>query len=250
MVRDIYEDLGYEEESLEEASPVMSDATTDYLKSIGGYSVLSREEEAAFFERIKAGDLDAANEFVKHNLKLVVSVAKGYTGKGIELDDLIQEGNLGLYKAIDKFDPARGNKFSTYAVWWIKQGITNCFKKQESFISLDMPRGGESEDSDMTIGDSIEDVNAVDPEEAAIAAVRRTEVAQAMECLTDREQSVLKMRYGFGEDEKTLPEVGRALGLSCEGVRRIEASAFRKMKRMLGSDYMDCHRESVWDMAA
>ena len=236
--------------------------------------------------RVQRGEREARTakkEMVEANLRLVISIAKKYTNRGLQLMDLVQEGNIGLMKAVDKFEYRRGYKFSTYATWWIRQAITRAIADQARTIripvhmietinklnrvarqmlhemgreptpeeyaeKLDMPKEkvrkvlkiakepisletpvGDEEDS--TLGDFIEDKNAVLPLDAAIQSNLRETTTQVLSSLTAREERVLRMRFGIGmSEDKTLEEVGQQFYVTRERIRQIEAKALRKLK--------------------
>ena len=117
------------------------DPIRDYMRKISVFPLLTREEESALGERIKAGDKEAKDKMINSNLRLVVNVAKRYTGQGLSFEDLIQEGNAGLMRAVEKFDYRLGNKFSTYGTWWIKQGITRAIADQAKTIRVPVHTG-------------------------------------------------------------------------------------------------------------
>lgn len=119
-----------------DSSEIIADSTKTYLLEIGSYKLLSREEEIELFTRYRNGDMDAKDEIIKRNLRLVVSVAKDYSKSSIPFIDLIQDGNIGLIKAVDKFDLDRGTKFSTCAVWWIRQSILRSLAEKEKPIRI------------------------------------------------------------------------------------------------------------------
>ena len=264
----------------------MNDPVRMYLKEIGRVSLLTADEEIALAKRIEAGDEEAKQELAEANLRLVVSIAKRYVGRGMNFLDLIQEGNMGLMKAVDKFDYRLGFKFSTYATWWIRQAITRALADQDRMIripvhvvesinkmnriqrtlqqdldrdakpeelaaemnepvakvheiitvaknqetdSLDKPVG---EEGDSQLGDLLEDNKAVNPEEFTAFEMLKDQLSGMMgEYLTDREATVLRLRFGLENDEPhTLEEVGRQLGVTRERVRQIEAKAVKKLK--------------------
>jgi len=306
-----------------------SDPVRTYLKEIGKVSLLTGAEEVALAQRIEAGlqavagiaalefaygpngipDSEAAplerlvadgfqakKALIEANLRLVVSIAKRHMGRGLLFLDLIQEGNLGLIRAVEKFDHTKGFKFSTYATWWIRQAITRAIADQartiripvhmvetintvlrmqrvllqelgreptveelaakvdmlparvreiqriaQEPVSLETPVGQED---DSSLGDFIEDQQAVAPADAAARALLSEAVGEALEELSERERQVVRLRFGLEDGQvRTLEEVGREFGVTRERIRQIEAKTLAKLRHPIRSqklrDYLD-----------
>lgn len=274
----------------------LEDHVRMYLKEIGKVPLLTAEEEVELAIRIEHGDEAAKDRLNEANLRLVVSIAKRYVGKGMQFLDLIQEGNLGLLKAVEKFDYRKGYKFSTYATWWIRQAITRAIADQartiripvhmvetihklgrvsrqlsqelgkdptpeqiaqemnmpvdkvreimkisQDPVSLETPVG---EEEDSHIGDFIPDDDAPAPSESAAAILLREQLMEVLETLTQREQKVLRLRFGLDDGcQRTLEEVGKEFHVTRERIRQIEAKALRKLRHPSRSkklkDYID-----------
>ena len=260
----------------------VSDSVRLYLKEISNYPLLTAEEEIALAKRIEAGDTYAREQLAQANLRLVVNIAKRYRRSTYSFLDLIQEGNIGLMKAVDKFDYRKGFKFSTYATWWIRQAISRAINDKSRIIripvhqcerinkvrramrelsqtlgrevtpediaekldmpveqvdtllnysmdavSLDTPVG---EEQDSQLSDYIRDEGSPEPEAAAVASSMRESVVGLFDCLTVREEAILRLRFGLDDGrEKTLDELGQIYGLTRERIRQIEAKALRKL---------------------
>ena len=256
-----------------------------YLQEIGQIPLLTEEEEKELGKRLAGGDLSAREQLEEGNLRLVVSLAKHYTGRGLPLLDLIQEGNMGLMHAAEKYDYTKENRFSTYASWWIKEAMQRAIDQQsreirvpvhvaenmkkvqraakelqqelgrdaspeeialrlgdrtaeevqdilnyfQTPVSLETPIGEDGEDS---LEDLVEDKTETTPEQAMNILVQREEVKELLEALNDREQEVIRLRYGL-EDGKshTLEEIGGILGVTRERARQIEARAMEKLRK-------------------
>ena len=261
----------------------MDDPVRMYLKEIGKVPLLTADEEIELARRMEAGDESAKKRLCEANLRLVVSIAKRYVGRGMLFLDLIQEGNLGLIKAVDKFDYTKGYKFSTYATWWIRQAITRSIADQartiripvhmvetinklirvsrqllqtygreptpeeialemglsvekvreiqkiaQEPVSLETPIG---EEEDSHLGDFIPDEEVPAPAEAAAFSMLKEQLVEVLDTLTDREQKVLKLRFGLEDGRaRTLEEVGKEFEVTRERIRQIEAKALRKLR--------------------
>jgi RNA polymerase primary sigma factor len=229
------------------------DAFQAFLERIGTYRLLRPEEELELARRIERGDLSAKERMVCANLRLVVSVARQYSGPGLPFLDLVQEGMLGLIRAVEKFDWRKGFRFSTYATWWIRQAVERARdgkgdairlpvgvvrRQRQGLASSEVPRvvaslDGRlgSGDEDVTLGDLLAD-DGPTPFELAEQAVRRRALDAALDDLPVRERHVLWLRYGLaGGQPEPLREVGRRLGLTTERVRQIERAALTRLGR-------------------
>ena len=274
----------------------IEDPVRMYLKEIGKVPLLTAEEEIELAKRMELGDEEAKKRLAEANLRLVVSIAIRYVGRGMLFLDLIQEGNLGLIKAVEKFDYRKGYKFSTYATWWIRQAITRAIADQartiripvhmvetinklirvsrqllqelgreptpeeiaeemnmpvervreilkisQEPVSLETPIG---EEEDSHLGDFIQDDNVPVPADAAAFTLLKEQLVEVLSTLTDREQKVLRLRFGLDDGRaRTLEEVGKEFNVTRERIRQIEAKALRKLRHPSRSrklkDYLD-----------
>ena len=272
-----------DEELLGSNSAKVNDPVRMYLKEIGVVPLLSNEEEKELAIAVENGDLEAKQRLAEANLRLVVSIAKRYVGRGMQFLDLIQEGNMGLMKAVDKFDYSKGFKFSTYATWWIRQAITRAIADQartiripvhmvetinklvreqrnllqelgqdptpeqiaermdmtpdkvreilkiaQEPVSLETPIG---EEDDSHLGDFIEDEVIENPVDYTTRVVLREQLDEVLDTLTDREENVLRLRFGLDDGKmRTLEDVGKVFNVARERIRQIEAKALRKLR--------------------
>ena len=263
------------------------DSVRMYLREIGKIPLLSVDEENALADKVLKGDKKAKDKMVEANMRLVVSIAKRYSGRGLDLLDLIQEGNTGLLRAVDKFDPAKGFKFSTYATWWIRQAITRAIADQartiripvhmvetinkvlrttrkltqelnrepsveeiakelemevekveyvmrikQDIASLDASVGRDGDDEDSVLGDFVEDEERASPEDSAVTQILKEQLATILSTLSEREQKIIKLRFGIGgERPHTLEEVGAEFSVTRERIRQIEAKALSKLRK-------------------
>lgn len=261
----------------------IDDPVRMYLKEIGKVPLLTALEEVELAKKMEDGDEEAKKQLAEANLRLVVSIAKRYVGRGMLFLDLIQEGNLGLIKAVEKFDYTKGFKFSTYATWWIRQAITRAIADQartiripvhmvetinklirikrqllqelgrdptpeeialememepdkvreilkiaQEPVSLETPIG---EEEDSHLGDFIPDDEVQAPSDVATFTLLREQLSNVLHTLTDREQKVLRLRFGLDDGRaRTLEEVGKEFDVTRERIRQIEAKALRKLR--------------------
>ncbi|MBR0465797.1 RNA polymerase sigma factor RpoD [Candidatus Saccharibacteria bacterium] len=289
------DDLEKEEELSDEELAITAenvDAFADdsvrlYLREIGKIPLLTPEEEAELAQRIVKGDKKAKDKMVESNMRLVVSIAKRYGGRGLDFLDLIQEGNTGLLRAVEKFDPSKGFKFSTYATWWVRQAITRAIADQartiripvhmvetinkvlrttrkltaelnreptneeiakaldmepekvdyvmrikQDIASLDASIGREGDDEDSVLGDFVEDEERDSPEDSAANQILKEQLSEIIATLTDREQKIIRLRFGIGGGRPhTLEEVGAEFDVTRERIRQIEAKALSKLRK-------------------
>lgn len=266
---------------------ISDDSVRLYLREIGKIPLLNSEEELELAQKVVAGDKRAKDKMAEANMRLVVSIAKRYSGRGLDFLDLIQEGNTGLLRAVEKFDPDKGFKFSTYATWWIRQAITRAIADQartiripvhmvetinkllrtqrrmtqelnreptieelakelemepdkveyvikikQDITSLDAGVGRDGEDEDSVLGDFIEDEDGATPEESATNQLLKEQVQAVLSTLSDREQKIIKMRFGLENGKShTLEEVGQEFAVTRERIRQIEAKALAKLRK-------------------
>ena len=289
------DDIENEEELSDEdlaITPENVDAFADdsvrlYLREIGKIPLFTAEEEADLAQRIVKGDKKAKDKMVESNMRLVVSIAKRYGGRGLDFLDLIQEGNTGLLRAVEKFDPAKGFKFSTYATWWVRQAITRAIADQartiripvhmvetinkvlrttrkltselnreptteeiaaelhmepdkvdyvmrikQDIASLDASVGRDGDDEDSVLGDFVEDEERISPEDSAANQILKEQLSEIIATLTDREQKIIRLRFGIGGGRPhTLEEVGAEFDVTRERIRQIEAKALSKLRK-------------------
>ena len=213
----------------------INDPVRMYLKEIGRIPLLSTDEEAEISKRVALDDPEAKRILAESNLRLVVSIAKRYVGRGLLFLDLIQEGNIGLMKAVEKFDYDKGYKFSTYATWWIRQAITRALADQARTIRVPVHMvetiNKMSEEDDSHLGDFLKDESSLSPEEYTENEILKEEIKEVLMSLQAREQEVLELRFGLLDGTcHTLEEVGKKFNVTRERIRQIEAKALRKLR--------------------
>ena len=206
-----------------------------YYKELKNCKPISREREKELFKKIKQGNGELAKqELLKSNLKFVFNVASKYKGKGVSLDELISEGNMGLIKAIDKFDYTQNIKFISYAVWWIRQSIQMCVKKRKEITSIevfenDLIGDNDFEENDITI---INDVTSeYDDLMSDLNSSKKYFIENLLVKLPTRGKKIIQMYYGLNnEEEKTLDEIGEVVGLTKERVRQIKEQCLKILR--------------------
>lgn len=211
-------------------------SVTTYFDEVAGYKPLSHEEEYELWKKYKYdGDMNARNKLISANLKFVASIAKQYQGRGLSYADLIAEGNIGLMKALDKFDGERGYKIISYSVWWIKQTILEALAKRNASEAEDLPCDYEKQvpyDDDGYASDIIEDEPYISEASETTREMERSEAIKLlMEYLNQRERNIITKYYGLdGNKPKTLEEIGLEYGLTKERIRQIKNTSFKKMR--------------------
>jgi RNA polymerase primary sigma factor len=236
------------------AQETTTDALQLFLREAGRHPLLNAAQEVELAKRIERGDMDAKQTMIQSNLRLVVSIAKNYRNQGLPFLDLIQEGTLGLIRAVEKFDWRRGYKFSTYATWWIRQAVARALADKARTIRMPvhiverMQKLNRAERTlwtqlgrEPTLEEIAEEANlpvaqANDdplPEETVEDSLRSEALAQALAALSERERHVIILRYGLADAEpKTLEDIGRRLGLTRERVRQIETEALKRLAKL------------------
>ena len=206
----------------------MTDGFAHFLSRIARTPLLSPAEELRLARRIERGDLAAKQRMVEANLRLVVHIAKRYArgAHGLTLPDLVQEGTVGLMRAVERFDHRRGHRFTTYAVIWIRHSIGRAITQRgRAPLSLQEPVGDGIE-----LGELVADDAGNAPEARAESAAQGDGIRTALAVLPDRERAVLAARYGIDGDPATVTETARRLGLKSGDVRRLEGLALRKLR--------------------
>ena len=258
------------------------DTLTQYMNEISKIRILTREEEVKLAKKVASGDVQALQELVKRNLKYVITVANKYRACGLSLQDLIEEGNIGLIQAAKRFDPGRHVKFITYAVWWIRQAILHALAEQSGTVKLPVKQVGkifkiDRKQNDLTqilereptrdevardLGYQVEEIesimrayrthvsldtplresdstpylellenpNTIPYDDHIMKETLKARIEKLLDDLPERESLILRMRFGFVGESKTLEEIGKKVGLSRERVRQIEKRAKARLR--------------------
>lgn len=222
-------------EEQKDCSEMTTDTLKLYFNQIGQKPLLSADEEKELGRMILEGSDEekkaAKKKLIESNLRLVVSIAKKYMNRGIPLQDLIQEGNLGLMRTVETFDYSRNVRFSTYATWWITQAITRALKNASpDSMSIDSVVG----DDDSTLEDFISSDSDNEPETRILQMMLKPEIMKLLkENLDEKECNILEMRYGLNDGKKhTLEEVGKKYGITREAIRQTEQRAIHKLRQL------------------
>jgi RNA polymerase primary sigma factor len=259
-----------------------TDGLKTYFDEVSDHRLLTRDEEVELFRRMEQGDESAREEIIRCNLRFVIRMANQFQGRGLPLEDLIQEGNIGLIEVTGRFDYRRGFRFSTYAAFWIRQAMQQALRKQGNMIRLpvrksrmlgqmnevvsrhqnewgrnpslaELAEAMETTEENMTrllkmrepvlsldepnkdgftLGEALPSDSAASPVERAVEGERKVRVKHILTYLTEREERVVRLRFGFENGKSmSLRRASRLVGLSQEGVRRIEQKALAKLRR-------------------
>jgi len=289
------------EETVTVSKRKSSDSVKAYLQEIGAIPLLTAQEEVTLAKEVQKGNKEAKDQMISANLRLVVSMARQYANHGLSFQDLIQEGNIGLMRAVEKFDPEKGFRFSTYATWWIRQSMVRAIADQSrdiripvhmteqinrvnraqrqlnqeldrdptaeeiaqrvgngmtadkvrdiqqialDTVSLEKPTG---DDDSSSLGDRIQDENAVNPMDFANDTVIKEQVDKMLKELPPREEHIVRMRFGLDgtNQPKTLEEVGKTCNVTRERIRQIESKALRRLHHCINTkqDYKDLKKD-------
>ncbi len=210
-----------------------------YLDEIGRQALLSEEEERRLSARIKAGDQRAVNKLIEANLRFVVAIARQYQGKGLAMDDLVSEGNIGLMKAAGKYDATRGLRFVNYAVVFVRRQIELALKKESGEQRVENRKDGQSRSVDAPLGSKtnvsllsvLVDANAPQADERTINSAVEKAVEYALRSLDEREGRVVNAYFGIEQDHLTMQEIADDMGLKRERVRQIRDRAIRRLRK-------------------
>lgn len=211
-----------------------------YYDDLKKYKPLTKAKERRLLKKCKKGNLKAKNEILEANLRFVFDIAKHYTGRGVPISELISDGNMGLLRAIDKFDETKDVKFISYAVWWIRQAMLESIKKRNSisFVEIEPNTDNDTSIDKKLIEDDEDDVsfnndfsNENDEKSREVTENQRNIITSLIGTLSDRERDIVENYYGINDKkELTLTDIGKKYNLSSERVRQIKLNAIRKLR--------------------
>lgn len=211
-----------------------------YYDDLKKYKPLTKAKERRLLKKCKKGNLKAKNEILEANLKFVFDIAKHYTGRGVPISELISDGNMGLLRAIEKFDESKDVKFISYAVWWIRQAMLESIKRRNAinFVEIEPNTDNDSSMDKKLIEDDEDDVsfnndfsNENDEKSMEVSGNQRNIITSLIGTLSDRERDIVENYYGINDKkELTLTDIGKKYNLSSERVRQIKLNAIRKLR--------------------
>ena len=211
-----------------------------YYDDLKKYKPLTKAKERRLLKKCKKGNLKAKNEILEANLRFVFDIAKHYTGRGVPISELISDGNMGLLRAIEKFDESKDVKFISYAVWWIRQAMLESIKKRNTinFVEIEPNTDNDSSIDKKLIEDDEDDVsfnndfsNENDEKSREVTENQRNIITSLIDTLSDRERDIVENYYGINDKkELTLTDIGKKYNLSSERVRQIKLNAIRKLR--------------------
>lgn len=211
-----------------------------YYDDLKKYKPLTKAKERRLLKKCKKGNLKAKNEILEANLRFVFDIAKHYTGRGVPISELISDGNMGLLKAIDKFDESKDVKFISYAVWWIRQSMLESIKKRNAinFVEIEPNTDNDALMDKKLIEDDEDEVsfnndfsNENDEKSREVTENQRNIITSLIGTLSDRERDIVENYYGINDKkELTLTDIGKKYNLSSERVRQIKLNAIRKLR--------------------
>ena len=211
-----------------------------YYDDLKKYKPLTKAKERRLLKKCKKGNLKAKNEILEANLRFVFDIAKHYTGRGVPISELISDGNIGLLRAIEKFDESKDVKFISYAVWWIRQAMLESIKRRNAinFVEIEPNTDNDSSMDKKLIEDDEDDVsfnndfsNENDEKSMEVSENQRNIITSLIGTLSDRERDIVENYYGINDKkELTLTDIGKKYNLSSERVRQIKLNAIRKLR--------------------
>lgn len=211
-----------------------------YYNELTKYKPLTKSREKRLLRLCKKGNIKAQNEIIESNLKFVFDIARHYTGRGVSISDLISEGNMGLLRAIDKFDETKDVKFISYAVWWIRQYMLDSIRKKKLLNIVEIENSETNTSLESSISDDEDEIvgsndkafsNEIEEYKRELSQSQKEVIKKLLNCLNKREREIIESYYGINDKEElNLSEIGEKFGLTSERVRQIKLSAFKKLR--------------------